>query len=351
MYQGIKDIRELCYRVEEMTKTKQDFIVNTGRLDMIYDDKVYLHAENGRKDYTFSINDLTHQQIAGRLKIPYKYYMKMFNENPVLLTENVNTWFRQFPENRMIRTFNNRARAFLSNKYMRRDNHDLLRMALPELKEVPGLKVASCNLNDEKLYIKTTTDRLKADVIPGDTVQAGIVISNSEVGLGSFRVEPLIFRLVCENGMIAADWGMKKYHVGRRISHDEEQIAAYTEETLKADDQAFWLKARDILRAALKEETFREIVDHLSLTTENRIEIKPKETVERMTRIYQLKEEEADDLLTELLSAGDINQYGLINATTVASKQAVTYERATDLERLAGQIMSMDQKKWREIAA
>ncbi len=351
MYQGVKDIRELCYQVEEMTRNKKDFIVNTKHLDMVYSDGVYLYAENGDGDYNFSINDLTHQQIASRLKIPYKYYMKMYDENPQLLTENVNTWFKQFPENRMIRTYDERARAFLSDRYMRRDNHDLLRMTLPELKQVPGLEISSCNVNDEKLYIKATTDRLKADVVPGDTVQAGIVISNSEVGLGSFRVEPLIFRLVCNNGMIAADWGMKKYHVGKRINHDDEQIVAFTDETLKADDDAFWLKARDILRAALKEETFQEIVNHLSLTTENKIEIKPRETIERMTKIYQLKEEESDDLLTELLSAGELNQYGLINATTVASKQAETYERATELERLAGEIMNMDENKWKEIAA
>ena len=36
----------------------------------------------------------------------------------------------------------------------------------------------------------------------GDAVQAGIAISNSEVGQGSLRVEALDYRLVRTNGMI-----------------------------------------------------------------------------------------------------------------------------------------------------
>jgi hypothetical protein len=50
-------------------------------------------------------------------------------------------------------------------------------------------------------------------------VQAGVVISNSEVGQGTLSVQPLIYRLICRNGLIAADRAMRKTHVGRMSDH------------------------------------------------------------------------------------------------------------------------------------
>ena len=38
---------------------------------------------------------------------------------------------------------------------------------------------------------------------------------------------------------------------------------------------------------------------------------------------------------------GDNSRYGLVNAVTAASKIAKSYERATDLERIGGEILSL----------
>lgn len=67
---------------------------------------------------------------------------------------------------------------------------------------------------DTRMYIKVVNERIQTEVVPGDIVQAGILISNSEVGMGSVSVKPLIYRLVCTNGMVA-DVGVGKRHVGR----------------------------------------------------------------------------------------------------------------------------------------
>ena len=54
-------------------------------------------------------------------------------------------------------------------------------------------------------YIKVVNPRLTAEVVPGDIVQAGIIISNSETGLGAVCIQPLIYRLVCSNGVQCLD--------------------------------------------------------------------------------------------------------------------------------------------------
>jgi hypothetical protein len=101
----------------------------------------------------------------------------------------------------MLRTLDGSMRAFLSDRYRRLDNYDLASAVLPVLKEMgEGLKIVSTELTESKMYIKVINERLELEVKQGDVVQAGMVISNSEVGMGSLKVEPLIYRLICTNG-------------------------------------------------------------------------------------------------------------------------------------------------------
>ena len=76
------------------------------------------------------------------------------------------------------------------------------------------------------MYIKAVNPRLQAEVSPGDIVQAGVIISNSEVGLGSVSIQPLIYRLVCSNGMVVNEAAARRNHVGRVT--DSGEISAST---------------------------------------------------------------------------------------------------------------------------
>ena len=173
----------------------------------------------------YSVGLIAHKQIASRLNIPYRYYQKMQQEQPALLDENVNTWLQETQERRMIRVLDGRVRAFLSNRYHRLDNLELCALVLPVIREMKGANIVSCEVTESHMYLKVINKRMKAEVTVGDVVQARFVVSNSEVGLGSLRVEPLVFRLVCKNGMICKDFSQKKYHVGRQVNESED--AAY----------------------------------------------------------------------------------------------------------------------------
>ena len=43
-----------------------------------------------------------------------------------------------------------------------------------------GMHFESCQLTESRMYIKVVNTRLEAEVVPGDIVQSGIIISNSE---------------------------------------------------------------------------------------------------------------------------------------------------------------------------
>ena len=78
-----------------------------------------------------------------------------------------------------------------------------------------------------KRYIKAVNPRLQAEVSPDDIVQAGVIISNSEVGLGSVSIQPLIYRLVCSNGMVVNEAAARRNHVGR-VTDSEENFSVYS---------------------------------------------------------------------------------------------------------------------------
>ena len=342
MKQG-KTLQELGRELQRQRLNRQDFLADTRSIEMesdSYGSMLNLSLEG--KSLSFTVEETAHQQIAARLNIPFRYYKKMQDELPHLLDQNINTWLNQKPERRMIRVLDGNVRAFLSDRYRRLDNLELCAAVLPVINEMKNSVIESCEVTPTHLYLKVVNRRLKAEVRVGDVVQAGFVVSNSEVGLGSLRVEPLVFRLVCKNGLICKDLAQKKYHVGRQVNaSDDSAYELYSEETLAQDDKTFFLKVQDIVRSAVDEARFMLTVDKLRKSTQIPLKHDPVKSVELLADKFQLTENERGDILRQLFMGADNSRYGLVNAVTAASKIAKTYERATDLERIGGEILSL----------
>ena len=81
-----------------------------------YGDLVKITVWSRDREVRFSITDNAHSQISQRLNIPLKYYKRMHSLAPDLLATNVNTWFLEKPERRMIRILDGKARAYLSDR-------------------------------------------------------------------------------------------------------------------------------------------------------------------------------------------------------------------------------------------
>ena len=342
MKQG-KSLQELGCELQRQRLNRQDFIADTRSIHINSNSSgSSLSIATDNQNFCFRICELAHQQIATRLNIPFRYYQKMQMENPELLDRNVNTWFSQNPERRMIRVLDGNVRAFLSDRYRRLDNLELFAAVLPVIKQMKGANIESCEVTPPRLYLKVVNKKLKAEVSVGDVVQAGFVISNSEVGLGSVRVDPLVFRLVCKNGLICKDFAQKKYHVGKQISSsDDSAYQLYSDETLAQDDKAFFMKVQDIVRSAVDESKFLLTVDKLRNSKNIPLSHEPVKAVEILADTFQLSENERGDILRQLFIAGDNSRYGLINAVTAASKIAKSYDRATELERIGGEILAL----------
>ena len=342
----MKQGRTLQALGEELTRqrtARRDFVADTRNLEISSSNTgSMLSVFMGNEKHEYGINALAHQQISTRLGIPYRYYQKMQEEDPALLDENVNAWFQKTPERRMVRILDGSVRAFLSDRYRRLDNLELCSAVLPVIQEMKGAVIESCEVTATHLYLKVINRKMKAEVAVGDVVQAGFVVSNSEVGLGSLKVEPLVFRLVCKNGMICKDYTQKRYHVGRQAGGNEaEAYELYSDETLKQDDKTFFMKVADTVRYAVDEAKFMLTVDKMKEAMGIPLEHDPVKEVEILADRFLLTQNERGDVLRQLFMSGDNSRYGLLNAVTAASRIAPDYERATDLERIGGEILSM----------
>lgn len=345
-------LTEMAAELDRQANAKRDFIAPTRELEMVkeevHDDGGLSLRVNGHG--TFGITETAHEQLGGRLGIPRPYYQRMQENAPSLLMDNVNHWLRSQPEKRMVRTLDGNARAFLSDRYRPLDNFDLAETVLPLL-TANGCRIESAALTERRLYIKAVTERITLEVKKGDIVQAGIVISNSEIGAGSVKVEPMVFRLVCLNGMIANDAAMRKYHIGRSGEAGDLAEEFFKDTTRRADDKAFWLKVRDVVEGAFTRDIFERIVGRMKIASELEINGDPVKAVEIVTKKFGLQEIEGSGVLRHLIKGGDLSQWGLVNAITRTSQDVEGYDRATELERLGGQVLELPKTDWQQIAS
>ncbi len=352
MKQGMT-IQDAAKEIMRQSQAKADYLVNTANLHMETCDGIpilRLLDESG-VDRVEPLDILTtaHRQMSAYLNIPWKYYERMHQEDIGLLAQNVNTWLQKGPEQRMIRTIDGRARAFLSNRYRRIDNIDIARITLPIIQQMPDAIYESCNLSDDYMFIKVVNPRLTAEVVPGDIVQAGVVISNSETGQGAVCVQPLIYRLVCSNGMVVNEARTRRNHIGRVTSADE-NLLIYSEATLRADDKAFVMKVQDTVRATVDEARFTKILDKLRESKDKKLNTADLPGVVKLASSSMgITDAESEGVLQHLIEGTDYSLYGLANAVTRHSQDVESYDRASKLEEIGYQIITMSPALFQHI--
>ncbi len=110
----------------------------------------------------------------------------------------------------LLRAKGDALRGVLSARYARLDNDcllDCLARVLP-----PGFAVDWFSLTDESLHLRLVDARAPRQVLPGDDLMVGLHVGNSEVGRRAVTVDALVYRLVCQNGLIRLVKGKSLLH-------------------------------------------------------------------------------------------------------------------------------------------
>lgn len=358
MKQGLS-LTEMAAEIERQNKAKVDYLSPSNQIHFVSGSdgsEIDLRSTvDGLK-----VNDHAHGQIAAKLRIPRAFYDRLRGELPGLLDENVNRLLHHNPKGGdfpkwQVRTLDGVARAVLSDAYRSLDNFEIAEQVFPILGELPGVEIRSCGLTETKMHIKATTGiekQVEGSRRVGDVVRAGVYIGNSEVGAGSLVVYPFVEALICTNGMVSQKAGegmMKQIHLGRRVNADGTG-RVFRDETRRADDRAFILALGDVVRAAVDEARFHELVAEMSRAAQSDPVTDVQAAVEVLAKREGLSEGESKGVLNHLAAGGDLTRWGVLNAVTRTAEDMESYDRATELETLGGKILDYTPRDWDAIA-
>lgn len=398
-----EEIARVMQRIETIKLSKKDYIAPARRLSFRanFDDDaqptgVSASLDLGQVDgamhmppMSFGIRPRAHSQLAQKLGIHGHYARRMRDEAPDLLATNLNYWAEREPKDYLVRTLDGDVRAMLSPGYRILDSSTLAFHAFDTCREV-GAQVVQLDLTDDNFYLRALVpdwaeridraktlarssggslfqdfdDRggihkspvdapigqatgqggnsaLRASGFQDDTLVPGIVISNSETGQGSVRVDACAFRPYCRNTAIFGD-SFARAHLGPK--HELQGILS--DETIDAENQALWLQIRDVIRATFDRDAFRLMVEKFSLADGEVLE-SPVKAVEQVADHYDLPEAMKQRILDEIITEGDPTTFGLVNALTAIARDEENPTTAVELERHGADLLD----KGRELVA
>ena len=352
MKQGKTSIVELAEAIQNEADNKKDYISPSQLMHVHANGDLKISMRDANDDVLdMPLTQHASRQMAAKFGIPAKYFDRMLADAPDLLATNANHWLHKEPKDLMVRPLFGKVRGIMSNRYQRIDNINIAEDLLPFLSVQDGLEIASCEVTEKKLYIKAVMHKMVSEIKKGDVVEAGLWISNSEIGCGQFEVAPFIHRLICLNGMKVNDAKFGKRHVGARADVNDSTYSILSDETLRADDRAFMLKARDVVKAAFDEKIFEGHVNKLRDTTERKLECNPVKAIEVLGATHGLLQGEQTSILRKLIEGADLSQFGMVQAVTAYSQDVESYDRASELEELGGKLVTLSPSEWQPIAA
>lgn len=355
-----KTLTELAIEIERRANAKKDLVASTKSIEMNGVNGVTMHVGH---EHEFQINSIAHDQIGAHTEIPSKYYDKMLKDEPVLLANNVNTWFQRFPAPRMIRTLDGVARGFLSDKFRTdMENEDLANALLPVIGDL-GLAVSSCEITDRRMYIKAVDMKVIRELAKtgakfgdgGHTIvrcaSPAITISNSEVGHGAWSVRGGYYDSFCSNLAFFGERSMRQAHVGGKHTIAEGELyAMLSDKSKRLDSAALYSKLVDVVKGVFDRVLFDQLIDKVEASHDDKITGDIVKVVDVTAKKLNMNETEGKSVLRHLIEGGDLSRFGMMNAITRMSADIESYDRATELERTGAQVIELSKDDWKTLA-
>jgi len=159
--------------------------------------------------------------ISYRLGIPYPYLQKC---DSLLQAVNLNDWLQKERNEKLFFRFDdNNVRAVFTPRYTPIDHIQILdRLSENGYNDQTPVQYSL----DDEFFLLNIPDREKSfQIKPGDRMEPGISIGNSEVGLSSLTLAAFMLRLICTNGLISKTNVDSSYrHVSHRILNEFPQV-------------------------------------------------------------------------------------------------------------------------------
>ena len=359
------DLVTMVNALKDEQLAKRDLIVPSTKIEMCNDIFIVEDGIGGDNESLFKgmgidvagsdyfeiePTELFHRQMAEKMGIPIRYYWDMLHgEHYKLLNDNVNYWLNDRTRNMLLRTFiqdDNKTgigRAFLSDKYRRIDNLDLLVATLDTMTGIPGLECTHCDITETNIYAIFENPNVKIDVPelienyrnPSDPdnreagFTSGFTLKNSEVGRGGFSITPRGAFVICGNGMTSKEDAYRQIHIGSK-----------TNDGFLAWNEAVENKNLELVRAQMKQymeyfistEYLQKAVKPLYKA--KGIEFKkPVDVVKNVTKNhFNYSDEALDKILGYFHKANDESGLGVVQALTYFAHETEDANQQHEIE-------------------
>lgn len=281
------------------------------------------------------------------------------------------------------------ARAFLSPKYKIIDNYDVLLAVLDGIRQ-GGIEAlpTQCDLTDSRMFVKFDAPQIAAlaprllegyrspfegrgalkrageefalrseygrwdaasalaaarvegqGYAPGTepVVWAGLVVSNSDVGQGSWWVYPVIKVRICRNGLTLVAEATRKVHLG---GTQAEGVVNWSTETRERELALITSQARDAVQTYLSQEFLDSQVARIEKLAAAPV-AEPEVTIKEVAKVAGFTQAEADGILAHFLRGGAYTAGGAANAVTSYSQTVEDAERAHELDTRAVRVLEL----------
>ena len=292
----------------------------------------YLREAGSDRSYALTDNAFT--QLAQRVgpstaeRVNFPGYLRVCDEKLRVL--NLNSWLQKNGGHevfmRSVRPYGVPfARGFLSDRYVEVDDLDLMGV-LKEIPEAQGAAVRMMEFTESTMHLRLTWKNERRELKVGDAVEFGVHISNSEIGHRAVRVEPIVYRLKCSNGMISGgEGGDGSWYI--RHAGKKDRVVGAMNEAIKSALPA----AREM---AIKfSKCVGEVID------------RPVERLKGLAKDENLTEVQLSAAIEEMMgeAAGkDVTRFDFINGITGAGRREADADRRYDLERLGSRFLTGD---------
>src|SRR5215471_617909 len=191
------DWKSVAEKIAKDDQNKWDRKVSGQELRVSISGALELSNGNGTGS-TYSFSEIATSQMCQKLEIPVKYYRRLPDEMKATVANfdigrlKGNSYF--------LRGKGDWIRAFLSADYVAYNNSEIAQTAESLLRN-GALDVKSFVLEETHMFLKIISE----DIVDREAgLKAGIMIGNSEVGMGSVSVEPFVFRKPCTNDLVVS---------------------------------------------------------------------------------------------------------------------------------------------------
>ena len=311
----------------------------------------------------YELNDIALTGIGAKLDIPLPYLRRMAglrepaDANLRLLDNNINSWLERDDRRFLIRLLRDQpspdqgtARAFLSDKYLRLNNLDVLLAAIDGINKAGvAVQVASCDLTSRRMYVRFVSpevqvmapallrnyrspfDGRRGSDLP--IISAGFLLTNSETGYGRYMLAPYIRVEVCKNGQTVDHAKIGRTHIGPKVT-DDDGIIAPSQRTIARMLDLIKEQTTDAVRAYLDVDFLTRIVHDLERAAGVSVP-KPQNTIKIVSQRLRYTKQQQDDILAHFIQGADLTAGGVMQAVTSVARSIPDADTAFAMESTA----------------